>query len=71
MAFLYIRSGYWAWGPVLFHATSNTAWQMASHSFDPIVEGVTMAVAALVVVLAATRPRAKTKCRPLLARNRP
>lgn len=51
MAFLYIRGGSWVWGPVIFHAISNAAWQAAPYAFDPFSQGLLMAAVAAAVAL--------------------
>lgn len=52
MVRLYIWSGLWIWGPVVFHATSNILWQVAPDAYDPQVEALTMVAFAVVAAWA-------------------
>lgn len=52
MVRLYLAGGAWIWGPVLFHAASNAAWQAAPDAFDPKIQGIAMLLAAAAVSLA-------------------
>lgn len=51
MVAVFVRSRYWIWGPVLFHASSNLAWQAAPDSFDPRTQGLIMTAFALGALL--------------------
>jgi len=54
MVRLYVSARSWIWAPVLFHAASNVAWQMAPDAFDPAIEGLAMTVAAIASALVVT-----------------
>ena len=55
MVQLYVRESRLLWVPVIFHAASNVAWQLAPDAYDPAIEAAAMLLVAVVVCLAARR----------------